>query len=78
MFGINPLNGVKKPFFRPEKWHGFGPPFYYDRHTRDSYQQDDLCDANTYLQAQQEMKTAAEREKSDRRLEPGGPATRPC
>jgi hypothetical protein len=30
MFGINPLNGVKKPFFRPEKWHGFGPPFYYE------------------------------------------------
>ena len=33
MFGISPLNGVKKPFFRPEKWHGFAPGFYYGRHT---------------------------------------------
>ena len=33
MFGISPLNGVKKPFFRPEKWHGFGPVTYYARHT---------------------------------------------
>ena len=33
MFGISPLNGVKKPFFRPEKWHGFARGFYYGRHT---------------------------------------------
>ena len=29
MFGISPKNGVKKHSFRPEKWHGFGAPFYY-------------------------------------------------
>jgi len=28
MFGISPKNGVKKHFFRPEKWHGFSPAFY--------------------------------------------------
>ena len=33
MFGISKTNGVKKHFFRPEKWHGFAPLFYYDRHT---------------------------------------------
>ena len=35
MFGISPLNGVKKPLFRPEKWHGFGPGFYYVHDTND-------------------------------------------
>ena len=29
----SPLNGVKKSFFRPEKWHGFAPPFYSALHT---------------------------------------------
>ena len=32
MFGISPKNGVKKHFFRPEKWHGFGRRFYYGLH----------------------------------------------
>ena len=41
MFGISPLNGVKKPFFRPEKWHGFARGFYYERHTK-HYQKHDL------------------------------------
>ena len=33
MFGISPLNGVKKSFFRPEKWHGFAACSNSDRHT---------------------------------------------
>ena len=33
MFGISQNNGVKKHFFRPEKWHGFAPGFYSERHT---------------------------------------------
>ena len=33
MFGISPKNGVKKHFFRPQKEHGFGPPFYFAGHT---------------------------------------------
>ena len=33
MFGISPKNGVKKHFFRPEKWHGFARRFYSALHT---------------------------------------------
>ena len=33
MSGISQNNGVKKPFFRPEKWHGFAPCLYSERHT---------------------------------------------
>ena len=34
--GISPLNGVKKPLFRPEKWHGFGAAFYSVHDTSNS------------------------------------------
>jgi hypothetical protein len=33
MFGISQKNGVKKAFFRPEKWHGFAPEVYSAGHT---------------------------------------------
>ena len=36
MFGISQKNGVKKAFFRPEKWHGFGAAFYSAGHTNGS------------------------------------------